>query len=246
MDRKESRIMLLEAGGAAISAGVGFLVYAVRGRSATVLAPSVWRGSKNRKAIALTFDDGPSESTPLLLDLLEAHHAHATFFQIGRHVERHPEISRRAHRSGHEIGNHSYSHSPLYLRHAQFIEDEISLCQQAIQDATGAAPTLFRAPYGCRWFGLREAQQRHRLTGVMWTTIAADWKLDAKRIHRRMKRGAQPGAILCLHDGRELRPKPDVRKTLEAVGRLLPELREQGYHLVTVSELLCRKPPSNA
>ncbi|MCC6344929.1 MAG: polysaccharide deacetylase family protein [Bryobacterales bacterium] len=231
--------MILEAGYAGVAAAAGFMAYAVRGRGACLLAPSVWRGPRTKKRIALTFDDGPAESTGELLDLLDTAGARCTFFQIGRHVERLGEITAEAVRRGHEIGNHTYSHSPLYLRPRQFIEDEIALCQDAIERASGSRPLLFRAPYGCRWFGLREAQRRHGLMGVMWTAIGQDWREDASSVHRRMKSAARPGAILCLHDGRELTPKPDIRDTIEAVRRLLPELRGEGYDLVTVSDLLC-------
>jgi len=236
--------VILEAGYAGMAAAAGFMAYAVRGRRARLLAPSVWRGPRNEKRLALTFDDGPSESTGELLDLLETAGARCTFFQIGRHAERLSEISAEVARRGHEIGNHTYSHSPLYLRHRQFIEDEVSLCQDAVGKASGFSPALFRAPYGCRWFGLRQAQQRHGLMGVMWTAIGQDWNQDSRRVYRRLKRAAAPGAILCLHDGRELKPKPDIRNTIEAVRRLLPELRGEGYHLVTVSDLLRYKPHS--
>lgn len=220
------------------------MTYAVRAPQSTLLAPSVHRGPTNRKAIALTFDDGPSPSTPELLDVLEQQQARATFFQIGKHVERLPEIARMVLERGHEIGNHSYSHSPLYLRHVQFICDELYLAQRAIHEATGVVPQYFRAPYGCRWFGLRYAQENLNLQGVMWSGIARDWKLDAKRVQRHLKPAVGSGAILCLHDGRDLHPKPDIRNTIEALRLLLPELRQQGYHLVTVSELLCPNPPS--
>ncbi|MBI4902461.1 MAG: polysaccharide deacetylase family protein [Acidobacteria bacterium] len=236
----------LEAGYAGIAAGAGLLAWAVRAPGASLLAPSIAHGPRKRKAIALTFDDGPSESTPELCDLLEKHNARATFFQIGRHVERLPGITKRVLDAGHELANHSYSHSPLYLRHPHFIEDEVYLGQDAIFRATGVAPLWFRPPYGCRWFGLREAQRQQNVTTIMWTAIALDWKLDANRIHQRLKRSAQNGAIFCLHDGRGMKPKPDIASTIESVRRLLPELREKGYELVTISDLLCKNQPSNA
>ncbi len=235
-----------EAGYAALAAGAGIFAWAVRGRSSSLLAPSIAAGPRNRKAIALTFDDGPSETTPALCDLLEQHNARATFFQIGRHVERLPDISRRVLAAGHELANHSYSHSPFYLRHRHFIEDEVYLAQDAIYRTTGVAPIWFRPPYGCRWFGLREAQRQQNVTTVMWTSIARDWTLDATAIHRRLRAAARNGAILCLHDGREMKENPDIANTVEAVRRLLPELREKGFELVTVSDLLCKNPPSNA
>src|ERR1035437_10123020 len=99
----------------------GLLTWAVRGRSARLLAPSVWRGPATRRAIALTFDDGPSESTPLLLALLAQHRAKVTFFVCGHHARRLPHVIRRAVREGHEIGNHTDTHEALYLRGANFI-----------------------------------------------------------------------------------------------------------------------------
>lgn len=230
--------MIPEAVYGVLLAAGGAMAWAVRGRSATLLAPSVHRGPRTRRAIAVTFDDGPSPSTPELLDILDEHGARCTFFQVGKHVERLPEIARAVVARGHEIGNHSYSHSPFYLRHASFIEAELGLAQEAIAQAAGVTPLWFRAPYGARWFGLGEAQRRNGLSGVMWTAIALDWKLDAPAIHKRMKRSASNGAILCLHDGRELQPRPDISATLGAVRRLLPELRAGGYDLVTVSDLL--------
>jgi peptidoglycan/xylan/chitin deacetylase (PgdA/CDA1 family) len=237
--------MILELGYAGAFTAAGILTYAVRGRSATLLAPSFWRGPRDKKALALTFDDGPSAGTRELVELLGKHKALATFFLIGRNVERLPEIAREIAAAGHELANHSYSHAPFYLRHPQFLDDEILLAQEAIGARTGVTCSLFRAPYGARWFGLKQAQQRHQLTGVMWSVNSLDWKSDATSIHRRLKARVHNGAILLLHDGRELEPKPDVTATIEAVRRLLPELIDQGYHLCTVSELLCLKPQPN-
>lgn len=238
--------MLLEAATAVGCCAAGVMTYAVRGRSAQLLAPSVWHGPRGRKAIALTFDDGPSESTPLLLDLLDQYQAKATFFQIGKQVERLPQVARLVVERGHEIGNHTYSHSPLYLRHRQFIADEIALGQATIEQAAAVRPVLFRAPFGCRWFGLREAQLQNRLMGVMWTTSSRDWKLPADAVYRRLKAGIGNGAIMLLHDGRELQHGPDITNTIEALKRLLPELGAQGYHAVTVSDLICQNPQLNA
>lgn len=237
---------LVPAAWAGVMAAGGVMAWAVRAPQSTLLAPSVWHGPRNRKAVALTFDDGPSESTPEVLSLLAEHQAKATFFVIGTNVERLPDIARRIATAGHEIGNHTYTHSPLYLRHAQFIADELGLCQQAVWNAAGVAPDYFRAPYGCRWFGLRAAQQAYQLQGAMWSAIALDWKLPGTAIARRLKKAARNGAILCLHDGRERRQQPDIRSTLEATRLLLPQLQAEGYDLVTISDLLCPKQHSNA
>jgi len=224
---------------AAGAGGAAFLAWAVRGRASSVFGPSVYHGPRNRKAIALTFDDGPSESTPRVLELLEKYRIPATFFQIGANVERLPDIARAVHSGGHEIGNHSHTHPLLCFQSAEFIYREFARAQRAIADATGFSPTLLRAPFGARWFGFRPAQRRLGLQGVMWTAIGYDWRLKADTIVDRMLPGVTSGAILCLHDGREVRTNPDVRETVAAVGRLIPALRDRGYDFDTVSRLLC-------
>jgi peptidoglycan-N-acetylglucosamine deacetylase len=100
-------------------------------------------------------------------------------------------------------------------------------------------PEWFRAPYGVRWFGMGRAQRRLRLTGAMWSAIGRDWRLDSAATIRRLANGASNGAILCLHDGRELRARPDISVTVEVVRRLIPTLLEKGYRFETVSQLLC-------
>ena len=91
------------------------MAWAVRGRSASVFGRSLWRGPRHRRALALTFDDGPAESTPDILEILSAHQVPATFFQCGANVDRLPHIAREVAARGHEIGNHSYSHPYLFL-----------------------------------------------------------------------------------------------------------------------------------
>ena len=83
------------------------------------------------------------------------------------------------------------------------------------------------------------AQRRLNLTGVMWTVIGYDWSRKADEVVRRIASRVSNGAIVCLHDGRELRAKPDIGVTVEAVRRLVPMLLERGYRFETVSTLLC-------
>ena len=223
----------------AISAACAFMAWAVRGRSATVFGPSVWRGPRDRRAVALTFDDGPSEGTPEILDILEGHRVRATFFQCGANVERVPEIARAVQQAGHLIGNHSHAHPFFGFRSAGFMEEDLRRAQGSIQRHTGAQPAWFRAPFGVRWFGMGRAQRRLNLTGVMWTVIGYDWSRKADEVVRRIASRVSNGAIVCLHDGRELRAKPDIGVTVEAVRRLVPMLLERGYRFETVSTLLC-------
>jgi peptidoglycan/xylan/chitin deacetylase (PgdA/CDA1 family) len=222
-----------------LAGSAAFLAWAVRGRSASVFGKSFWRGPRSRPALALTFDDGPSESTPEILGILDRHGVHATFFQCGANVERLPAVAREVLAAGHEIGNHSYTHPMLCFRSPAFIEDELRRAQDAIGQHTGAAPAWFRAPFGVRWFGLGAAQEKLGLTGVMWSAIGYDWNSKTDAVVERMSGSAGNGAILCLHDGRELCVKPDAGVTVESVRRLVPILLDRGYRFETVSRLLC-------
>ncbi len=228
---------------AGAAAAVGVAAWTVRGRSSSVFGPSIWRGSCEGRAVALTFDDGPSESTPRLLDLLDRFNATATFFQVGLNADRLPDIAREVSRRGHEIGNHTYSHAMLPTAD---VETEVARAQQVLGEVHGGVPRWFRAPYGVRWFGLRDAQRRHGLTGVMWSTIGLDWKASGEEVARRLSDGASPGAILCLHDGRALAARPDISSTIEALERILPTLSGIGYHFQSVSQIACLTNSRNA
>lgn len=231
---------------AALAAAASTLAWAVRGRSAGVFGRSFWRGPRDRAAAALTFDDGPSESTPAILEILDRHRVPATFFQCGANVDRLPSVAREVAAAGHEIGNHTYSHRMLCFRSPAFIDNEIRRGQEAIGRHTGGVPVWFRAPFGVRWFGLGGAQERAGLTGVMWTAIGYDWSLTGDEVLERIAGRVTNGAILCLHDGRELRAKPEISATVEAVRRLVPLLLDRGYTFETVSRLLCPKNSSTA
>lgn len=232
---------LVKSAAVGAAGAAGFLAWAVRGRSSSVFAPSFWRGDPRRPAVALTFDDGPSEATPALLEALAREGVPATFFQCGANVERLPHVARAVAEAGHEIGNHSHTHPFFHFRSARFMAAELARAQRAIEDATGTRPRWMRAPYGVRWFGLREAQRETGLTGIMWSVIGYDWKLTADAIVQRVSGGLAGGAIVLLHDGRRLESNPPVGATVEAVRRLLPLIRSRGFKLVTVTQLLCPK-----
>jgi peptidoglycan/xylan/chitin deacetylase (PgdA/CDA1 family) len=225
----------------ALAGGAGFPAYAVRGRSSAFFAPSLYRGDSSRSALALTFDDGPSESTPALLEVLSKHGVPATFFMCGENVRRLPHVAREVRGRGHEIGNHTDTHPRFDFKAAEYIYQEMAAAQETIHTATGVTPRLFRAPYGVRLFGLRSAQARLGLTGVMWTVIGRDWRWPAARVAHRLIHHATNGGILCLHDGRSLRPAPDIRATLDAVESALPRLQDRGFKFETVSQMLCLK-----
>jgi peptidoglycan-N-acetylglucosamine deacetylase len=233
----------MDGGWMGVAAGVAasgvFLAHAARGRSSSFFGNSVYRGDPKRRAIALTFDDGPSESTPVLLDMLDRHKVPATFFMCGHNVRRCPDVAREVRARGHSIGNHTYSHPLLGLKSPGFILREMTLAQDRITETTGITPRWFRAPYGVRWFGVGEAQKRLGLTGVMWTVIARDYALSAPEITNRLLRHASSGGIFCLHDGRGVRTAPNIQPTLDAVEAVIPQLRDRGFEFLSLNEMVC-------
>ena len=213
-------------------------VYGTVSKTSQLFGPSVYKGYGRMRAVALTFDDGPSEGTLPLLDYLEKEKVFCTFFQCGLNVKRFPHIAGRVAASGHQLGNHSYSHPRLPFKSRAFIEREFTEAQKIITQETGLEPIVLRPPYGFRWAGMREVQQKLSLLSVLWTVIGNDWRWPADKIKRHVLSNISPGGIVCLHDGRGVQPKPEISETLKAVRRIVPILKDQGYTFLTVSDLL--------
>jgi peptidoglycan/xylan/chitin deacetylase (PgdA/CDA1 family) len=226
------------AGGAVLGGVSATLAYGSISKSSQLFGPSVYRGSGQRRSIALTFDDGPSEATLPLLEYLAKENVFATFFQCGMNVRRLPRVAGEVAAHGHQLGNHTYSHPRLPFKSRDFIDQEFTKTQRIIQTETGFTPMLLRAPYGFRWFGMQRVQQKLALLGVMWTVMGNDWRWPASRIAKHVLAHSSPGGIICLHDGRSIQPNPDVKPTLNAVRQIVPILKDQGYHFEIVSDLL--------
>jgi peptidoglycan/xylan/chitin deacetylase (PgdA/CDA1 family) len=193
-------------------------------------------------ALALTFDDGPSEWTPAILDLLGAHGACATFFVLGAAVAGREEILRRAVAEGHELGNHTFDHpDPTSLTESE-LRAELARTAGAVEEAAGVAVSLVRPPFcadGDRVARVAAAAGLGRT--ILRSIDPADWRNpDAEQIAAEVLAEAAPGEIVCLHDGIAPRNRGVSTRdhTVTAVRLLLPALRERGFELVTVSDLL--------
>ena len=220
-----------------ILASLGVLVwYLVAAPASQWLGPTLVRGPKNQKAVALTFDDGPGEDTPQVLDILKASGVRATFFLCGRNVERYPDCARRIADEGHEIANHTYTHPRLLGRTPGKIAWEIDRAQKLIEHATGHQPIWFRPPYGLRWFGLSTILRQRGLRAVMWSVNGRDWKRPADAITQHLLRQTHAGAIILLHDGVPPGEKGDRLPTVDALPAILRLLGER-YRFVTISEM---------
>ncbi len=187
---------------------------------------------RDRKVVALTFDDGPDPvRTPALLDVLAAANAPATFFLLGDAVEMHPGVVTRMAAEGHELGNHTYCHRYLPLARSRSVERELARTDAAIAQATGQVPKVARPPWGGRSPWTVRAFTRLAKRLVLWDVNSYDWKgKPADEVVARVLERTRPGSIILMHEARE-----GGEVTIEAVRRLIPELRARGYQLVTVS-----------
>lgn len=221
-----------------ILAGIALLAsYALVAPRSQWLCRTLVSGDPQSPAVCLTFDDGPGDSTPLILDTLKRLGVRATFFLLGENVERHPELARRIVEEGHEIGNHSFSHPYFCWKMPGRILWEVRRAQEVIEAATGRRPTLFRPPYGIRWFGLSSILARLRLSAVMWSVSSVDWRFPAPRIVQRVIRKTRAGSIVLLHDGVPCKEGGDRRATVEALEEIIQTLAKR-YRFVTASEMI--------
>lgn len=218
-------------GGAALF--LGLMAYGLGAEGSTLLGPALVRLERDTDA-ALTFDDGPSPDTALILDVLKEKKVRATFFLCGAAVERYPELARRIVAEGHELGNHTYSHPYLHLKSRETIAAEIDRTQDAIERATGVRPAYFRPPHGVRWFTLWPVLRERGMTLALWNSFPTEGASPADEIVRRAMARLVPGAIILLHDGREARPPgQDLRPaTVEALPRIIDGARRAGYRFV--------------
>jgi peptidoglycan/xylan/chitin deacetylase (PgdA/CDA1 family) len=188
--------------------------------------------------VALTFDDGPDPvNTPKLLDLLRAAGVRATFFVVGERAARAPELVREMATPGHEIENHSWSHSSLWLCGPRRTAREISGVQELVANLTGRAPRFFRPPWGMVNLALFPTLRRLGMRCVLWSDQPEGLRAVAPdEIAARVIRGAAPGAIVDLHDAEGVRGAP--ARLLEALPRVLEGLASAGYKCVSLAELL--------
>jgi peptidoglycan/xylan/chitin deacetylase (PgdA/CDA1 family) len=198
-----------------------------------------WHAATDEPRIALTFDDGPhAASTPLVLDLLSQFKVFATFFLVGKRLEKHREIARQIVEAGHEIGNHTFSHSLLYLSTNKRIRNEICRTDRLLRNIDGAEPKFFRPPAGFFTKRVLDVVERMGYKTVIGDVYPRDPHLPGKRkIVERVLQRTEAGSIIILHDGGG-KKRADRSQTLEALSEILPQLRNRGFEFSTLSNLL--------
>jgi peptidoglycan-N-acetylglucosamine deacetylase len=204
-----------------------------------LLTPAcAWRGPRDRRRIALTFDDGPDPVwTPRLLDALGAAGVRGTFFLVGERAERAPEVVRRMAAEGHEIGNHSWSHRSLWLCGPRATRTQIQRAHDRLATLAGQPPRHFRPPWGMVNAALFPILKDVGERCVFWSIQPEGQRpASAERQVAHVARRAHPGAILDLHDAEGTPGAP--ARLLQALPVLLDDLRTRGYALTTVAQLL--------
>ena len=197
-----------------------------------------------RRHVALTFDDGPSRWTEQILDALAEHAAQASFFVRGSAVDtRTAETVLRAFRAGCDVGNHTHNHVSYERCDEATALEEFDRTHRLLEELTGVPPVLARPPFGHapeRLDGI--AGDRGYRATIMWSVTPDDWadpQPRADEIADVVLTQLHPGAIVLLHDGWDPeRGELSRRQTVDAVRRMLPELRARGYEPVAVSQLL--------
>lgn len=182
--------------------------------------------------IALTFDDGPTQYTTDVLDILEKYQQKATFFCIGKQIEKHPDIAKKIVAQGHCIGNHTYTH-PIKMGFLtpKKVLHEIVAAQQIIQQTIGKIPNLFRPPFGVTNPNIANACTESRVAVIGWNIRSLDTVITSEDIIlKRIVPFLQKGSIVLLHD--------TSQKTVNVLEQLLLIMEQNKIQSVTVDELL--------
>ena len=223
-----------------IASGIWFW-WACTVPSSTFFRPVLVRGPREGNRICLTFDDGPAPPyTEKILDILREHKVPATFFVCGKNVERYPDLLRRMVAEGHAIGNHTYSHLFVYFKSRKRLAEEIDHTQDIIEKVIGTRPTLFRPPYGARWFGLMPILKKRHMQLVQWSATGYDWHKGTPGIVESSLTELTAGAVILLHDGSNTRPAGQIDRsaTVGALPLIIDEARQRGYTFAPLLDFL--------
>lgn len=218
-----------------------------------IVAAALWQVSKSRtfqffgliipqvntpeKVVALTFDDGPTATaTSEILKVLDEMKVKATFFVIGAELERNMTEGRKIVAAGHELGNHSYSHTRMILVTPDFVQQEIERTDRLIRETGYNGEINFRPPYGKKLLALPRYLSKTGRKTITWDVEPdSDPEIarDATKIIEAAQSRVRPGSIILLHA-----MYPNRKESLKAVRGMIESLQREGYHFVTISELL--------
>ena len=184
-----------------------------------------------RPMVALTFDDGPGKATGRIVDLLEQYDCRATFFVVGSVADKNRSMLSRIAEQGSELANHTWAHHDLTKMTYEAVYEQLNDTNRLIEEVTGIWPSAIRPVGGSYTEDVMRAAEALNMSVVNWSVDTKDWKKrEADSVYEAVMKDVKDGSIVICHD---LYPS-----TADAMERVIPELLEQGYQLVTVSELL--------
>ena len=210
---------------------LGFIIAGSSIPSLQIFLPAYTHPQVTKKQIAITFDDGPAPPTLEVLDVLKKFEAKATFFCIGRRIDKYPAIFERIVEEGHTVGNHSYSHSNRFpFFSPKKITEEINTTNVLISKTTGQPSCLFRPPFGVTNPAISRAVKDTRQVVIGWNLRSMDTTTKRyEKVVARIKARLRPGTVLLLHDDRE-----NTAKILEDI---LHYTQSEGYECVDVKSI---------
>lgn len=210
------------------------LVWATLRPQSRLLSPVLTRLPTEQSVVWLTIDDGPSDDTCAMLDLLDARNARATFFLVGDRAQARPELVGEIARRGHGIGQHSHTHpqAAFWALPPAAMRAQIDSAQAALTELAGTPPRWFRAVVGMANPFVAAALKRHGLARVAWSARGFDAVMrDPDGVVARIERDLSPGAIVLLHEG------ASHGRNVETLAAVLARLDERGYRTVLPEQL---------
>ena len=224
--------------GAAVAGLVvaGLAAHGTWHRNSSIFGSVLSRLPGDELIASITFDDGPNpRATPVILDVLAREDVKATFFVLGRHADRWPELVRRMADEGHQLGNHGYWHRKLHRRTPGYVRDDLTRGAEAIERASGIRPRHFRAPHGFRNPWVTPIARSLGEATIGWSLGVWDSALPGTdEIVRRAMSGMRRGSILLLHDGDGYDAEGDRMQTAQALPEIIAGLRSRGFRFVTL------------
>ena len=202
------------------------------------------------KLVALTFDDGPyGEATNQFLDILKKEKVHATFFLLGINVEKYPAITKRIVNEGHVIGNHSYSHSNLSKMRTADFQADVRHAENLIVSATGLHPRYFRPPFGGHTPSMDQHLKDMGYFVVLWDIGGGkDYDLDTssetivEHVIGSTLMGQKRQQIILLHDGRDVQIGYPRQNVIQALPKIIHQLKKRHYRFVTLEQIIHQSP----
>lgn len=231
------RIMMISLMGIALLALAGYSTLQItRSRTFQFFGGIVSRVETDQKAVALTFDDGPTQKTDGILDILDKGNVKATFYLIGSDIEKYPDEAKKLVMAGHEIGNHTYSHKRMAFKSLSYISTEIEDTDNLIREIGYKGNIQFRPPFGKKLVMLPYYLKKNSRKTILWDIEPNTYpEIDSssENIVKYVIDNVKPGSIILLH------PMYDTKgTTIGALEGIIEGLKSKEYTFRTVNELL--------